>query len=165
MSDLYTELLVQRKSSAFLKVLKAILAVLTAGTAVLALFTMNLFLIIAAFVFAIAFVLIGQNTDVEFEYLHINDEIDVDKILNKNKRKRLMTIDLKSVEAAAPLGSHALDSYRRLKVMDCSAKDPDQKPYVLICKVDKEVKQVLLQLDQKMINNLKEYMPRKFVED
>lgn len=165
MSDLYTELLVQRKSSAVLKVLKVVMAVLTAITAVLALFSMNLFIIIAAFVFAIAFVLAGQNADVEFEYLHVNNEIDVDKILNKNKRKRLMTIDLKSVEVAAPQGSHALDSYRRLKVVDCSAKDPAEKPYVLICKVDKEMKQVLLQLDQKMIKNLKECMPRKLVED
>lgn len=165
MSDLYTELLIQKKTSVLLKVLKVLLLILTAVTAVIALFTMNLFIIVAAFVFAIAYVLTSQNAEVEYEYLHVNDEIDIDKISNKNKRKRLMTIDLKSVEVAAPLGSHALDSYQRLKVVDCSAKDPAQKPYVLVCKADKEMKRVLLQLDQKMVKNLKECMPRKLVED
>lgn len=165
MNDLYTELLVKRKTSVMLKILKVVLLVLTAITAVVALFSMNLFIIIAAFVFAIAYVLVSQSAGVEFEYLQVNSEIDIDKISNKNKRKRLMTIDLKSVEVAAPLGSHALDSYQRLKVVDCSANDPSQKPYVLICKVDKEMKQVLLQLDQKMVKSLKECMPRKLVED
>lgn len=164
MSDLYTELLVQKKSSMALKALKVILAVLTAIAAVLAIMTMNLVLIVAAFVFAIGWCLVRQNSDVEFEYLQVNDEIDIDKICNKNKRKRVLSIDLKSVEVAAPLGSHALDSYQKLKVADYSAQDPNEKPYVLICKADKEMKQVLLQLDQKMVKNLKNRMPRKLIE-
>lgn len=164
MSDLYTELLVKSKTSMGMKVLKVVLTVVTAIAAVLGLLSTNWIFLIVAVVLGVGCYLVSQNADVEYEYLHVNDEIDIDKIYNRNKRKKFLTIDLKSVEIAAPLGSHALDSYQRLKIVDCSAKDPNQKPYVLVCKVGEEMKQVYLQLDQKMVKNLKARMPRKLVE-
>ncbi|MGN0650800.1 MAG: hypothetical protein ACI4KM_10215 [Oscillospiraceae bacterium] len=42
---------------------------------------------------------------VEYEYIITNDEMDIDKIIGKRKRKRMITIDLSGAEAFAPYPS------------------------------------------------------------
>lgn len=42
----------------------------------------------------------GLNT--EYEYIVTNDDLDIDKISGKRKRKRLISVDLKSVDDFAP---------------------------------------------------------------
>ncbi|MCL2108105.1 MAG: hypothetical protein FWH20_01995 [Oscillospiraceae bacterium] len=40
-----------------------------------------------------------QNTAIEYEYIVTNDEMDIDKILGRRKRKRLITIKISKAEA------------------------------------------------------------------
>lgn len=42
---------------------------------------------------------------VEYEYIITNDEMDIDKIIGKRKRKRMITVDLSAAEAFAPYPS------------------------------------------------------------
>ena len=44
---------------------------------------------------------INTSFDVEYEYILTNGELDIDKITNKRRRKRLMTIHCKSFTAFA----------------------------------------------------------------
>ncbi len=164
MGDAYTELLVKCKTSPAMKALKGFLAAVTAIAVVLAVLTFNWVVFIVAIVLGVGCYFVSQNVDLEYEYLHLNDELDIDKIMNKSKRKRVATIDLGSVEVVAPLGSHALDRHQQLKVLDFSAKDPNQKPFVMVCKVGDNMTKVVLQMNQKMIKDLKYRMPRKVVE-
>lgn len=69
--------------------------------------------LIAALIFAFAFIGIVslavaaaviwgtvwllQGTSVEYEYIVTNDDLDIDKIIGKRKRKRLVTVSLKTV--------------------------------------------------------------------
>ncbi len=39
-----------------------------------------------------------SNMDVEYEYIITNDEMDIDKIIGRRKRKRMITLDLKTAE-------------------------------------------------------------------
>ncbi len=43
-----------------------------------------------------------SNMDVEYEYIVTNNELDIDKIIGRRKRKRMITIDLRSAEDLAP---------------------------------------------------------------
>ncbi|MCM1334337.1 MAG: hypothetical protein NC084_10345 [Bacteroides sp.] len=43
-----------------------------------------------------------EGTDTEYEYIVTNDDLDVDKIIGKRKRKRMITIGLKTATALAP---------------------------------------------------------------
>lgn len=45
--------------------------------------------------------LMGQ-TNVEYEYIITNNEMDIDKIIGRSKRKRMITIDLAQAEDFAP---------------------------------------------------------------
>ena len=63
------------------------------------------------------------NASVEFEYLYVDKEISVDKILNKTKRKKVEKFETESMEIFAPINSWHLDNMknRQLKVTDYSS--------------------------------------------
>lgn len=42
-----------------------------------------------------------QGTSIEYEYIVTNDDLDIDKIIGKRKRKRLVTVSLKTVQEIA----------------------------------------------------------------
>lgn len=46
---------------------------------------------------------LAAGVGVEYEYIITNDEMDIDKIIGKRKRKRMITVDLKRVTDFAPL--------------------------------------------------------------
>ena len=52
-----------------------------------------------------------QGASVEYEYIVTNDDLDIDKIIGKRKRKRMVTISLRSVqEIAAYTGEKEINS-------------------------------------------------------
>lgn len=46
-----------------------------------------------------------QNTSIEYEYIMTNNELDIDKIIAKSRRKRIQTIDFKQIIFMAPVDS------------------------------------------------------------
>lgn len=46
-----------------------------------------------------------SNSYIEYEYIVTNNEMDVDKIIGKRKRKRMITVDLKNAESFEPYAS------------------------------------------------------------
>ncbi len=107
--DRFSEQLVERQSdkkTAFLKgviVAGAILVIALAAMLIiwsgLTLAPLCLAIIIGAIWFA---VYLWQGLNVEYEYIVTNDDLDIDKITGKRKRKRLMSVDLKSVDEFYP---------------------------------------------------------------
>ena len=84
--------------------------------------------------------------DLEFEYLYVNGELDIDKIMSKVKRKRVGSFDISKAEMVAPVKSHELDYYRQskdLKVVDCSSGEDHANVYGMVIKDEKGMKLVL----------------------
>ena len=70
------------------------------------LFLLPIFLI-GAVALGIAAYFIIPGTDLEYEYLFVNGELDIDKIMAKSKRKKAKTVDLTEADLIAPLDSTA----------------------------------------------------------
>ena len=87
MNDSYAEWLVKRKNPAYNIVLKAALVLLCAISLVLALVTP--FGIIILTVVGIASYFAFQSLSQEFEYLVVNDQITIDRVLGKERLGRL----------------------------------------------------------------------------
>ncbi len=107
--DRFSEQLVERasdKKTMFLKglVVAGAIAViaLLAYITILFQFTTALICLAAAAGAVWLAVYIMQGLNVEYEYIVTNDDLDIDKISGKRKRKRLISIDLKSVDEFAP---------------------------------------------------------------
>ena len=68
-------------------------------------------LLIAAIVLGVcAYLFIFPGTDLEFEYLFVNGELDIDKIMAKSKRKRVKSLNITECEKPTALRLIALIS-------------------------------------------------------
>ncbi len=116
MNDSYVECLVARKKSGPLGMLKALLMVLTV---ILILVGMVFFpVLIAGFAAAAGAYFAGMYASMEFEYLYVDREITVDKILNKSRRKRAEKFEVDRIEILAPVRSWHLDNYKNRQFKD-----------------------------------------------
>ncbi len=107
--DRFSEQLVERasdKKTMFLKglvIAGLILVVALLGyLMILFNYSITLFCVVAAAGAVWLAVYIMQGLNVEYEYIVTNDDLDIDKISGKRKRKRLISIDLKSVDDLGP---------------------------------------------------------------
>ena len=101
--------------------------------------------------------------DVEYEYILTNGELDVDKITNKKRRKRLMTIHCKSFTAFAKVGDKEFLSEENgefSKVIDASAKSSALEDYYAVFYKNGQKIQLIFNPTQKMIESFKIYAPR-----
>lgn len=58
-------------------------------------------LVIPAVLVLFGGVMLMGNMNVEYEYILTNNELDIDKIIGKSKRKRMITLDISQAEAFA----------------------------------------------------------------
>lgn len=167
MSDLYSELLVKKKRTAKDNLIKYGLIGLTALLAAAGLFLMPV-LLIAAIVVGVVSYFIIPGTDLEFEYLFVNGELDIDKIMAKTKRKKVKTLNLQEADLMAPLNSHRMDYYngnQKLKVLDFSSGDPEHKRYAIIMRDGGETCKIIIEPDEALAKNMRNCAPSKVFLD
>ena len=104
--DRFSEQLVTKQSTGkdmFLRGLLLAAAMLLVGAFVFFLGGFGLWILVIALSAAVIWGLVWiiQGTFVEYEYIVTNDDLDIDKIIGKRKRKRLITVSLRSVKEIA----------------------------------------------------------------
>ncbi len=165
MSDLYTEVIVKRKKTAKDTLCKAGLVVLTV-LAVLGAFIGFLGLISLLILFAVGLLdyFVWPTLDVEYEYLYVNGELDIDKIMSRQKRKRVYSCDLKKLELMAPSNSHELDyqkNNKNLQRLDFSSMEADAKTYTAILPGEKGTQMLIFEPNETIVKDLKNRKPRE----
>lgn len=101
-----------------------------------------------------------KRLDIEYEYILLGKEIDVDVIYSKSKRKRLLTLSLEQAQVLAPVGSPKLDDFNRLARKDLSGGSGENE-WVLVTKVGAEQTAVLMEFNEAMIEDLSKVIPSK----
>ena len=162
MSDLYFEHIVKRKTPTMLVVAKGVMLGITVAAFVMGVLAAPI-LLIAGVVLGIVDYFVFPRWDVEFEYLFVNGEMDVDKIMSKSKRKKMGSFELSRTELVAPYNSHDFDSYRnkQMKTLDFSSGIPDHKIYGMIVEGDQELLKILFEPNEKILQAMKSMAPRK----
>lgn len=102
---------------------------------------------------------------VEYEYTVINNSIDIDKIMAKKNRKRLISIDIKNATLMAKVDDTEANGVlfnppSRVKIYDYSALDKRMDTYFVDCMADGERCIVLFQPTGKMVESLWKYNPK-----
>lgn len=162
MNDTFYELLVKQKTPAIANILKVL--VYAAGIFLFLLsFIFGIVALIVCFAFAAAaYFFILPKLSIEYEYSLLNTELNIDIIYNQSKRKKADSFDIKHLQAIFPADSDKLQRYTHLKAADYSAKDTEQRAYAAVFTSGTESKLVFLQLDEKILEMFKYYMPRAF---
>ncbi len=166
MNDTYVEVMVDKKKSPLLGPGKVILYILAVLCLLIGLVSNFIFVILAVLVALAAYFVIPM-FDLEYEYLYIDKEISIDKIMSKEKRKHVYTVDLNKMEVMAPERSHELDSYRArgAKIYDFSSGYEDAKAYCIAYEAGSEgCVLVKIEPNEEMLRAIKTVFPRKAMD-
>lgn len=161
----YVECMVARKPSTGMKVLKIVLIAIAVVGFVLGASGFIVFLIVAAAA-AVGAYFAGLHSSMEFEYLYVDREISVDKILNKTRRKKVERLEVDRIEIMAPVNSWHLDGYknREFKVTDYSC-GVEEKPDLRYAIIYDGGRKILFQPSSAMVKAIQSVAPRKVFSD
>lgn len=162
MGEVYHEHMIKRRMTAvgicarILMILLCIASVLLAG-----IFGPIAFLLGVAFAYATRYVF--QATDVEYEYMYLSGECQIDKICGKMRRKGCGKIELEKVDIIAPEGSPLLEEYEKqvYKLRDFSSLEPDTDKYVVFQRNDSVLIKVIFEPNEDIIKEMQMMSPRK----
>ena len=165
--DRYTERLVKGRvgADAFLMIAAGAILVIGGVIMIIVLSTFGLFLI-AGGIFII--VQATHRFHIEYEYLILNGDIDIAKIINKSSRKNLSSIRAEDIQYMASMkDDHAkndLDIKKQLKIHDYTEMDPAKKEeyYVIFENCNGKEAAYILDLDEKSLDIMKEALKQKF---
>ncbi len=168
MNDLYAEVLVKRQSTGREPLIKAGLLAAAVISALSGLFVFAPLILVTVAV-GVGCFFIFPRLHLEYEYLFVNGDLDIDMILNQAKRKSVKSFHLEQVDIIAPENSHRLDYYRQntaMKLLDYSSGDPSHKRYMMIVREENQgACKVLLEPDEEMTAVLKQAAPGKVYTD
>lgn len=167
MNETYVECMIKRKPNPVMKLLKYVTIMLAAFCMLIGLTLPGMLItLLIGIVLAAAAYFINLNSDIEYEYLYVDRQLTVDKILNQARRKKIAQYDLNRMEILAPIKSYRLDSYknRTAKVIDFSS-GMDLKPdprYLMY--IDGNQK-IIFEPSPEMVKAIAAIAPRKVFKD
>ena len=155
MSDLYYELLVKKNQTAKDKLIKfgliGLVVILGVGGILL-----NPIFLLAALILGIVAYFVLPSTDLEFEYLFVNGEMDIDKVMSRTKRKRVKSFSIKEAEIIAN---------QKMKTLDFSSGDPEHFRLAVITRDGTEPCMIIIEPDEKLTGQIKYCAPSKVFLD
>ena len=165
MSDTYVECLVKAKQSGVAKFFKVLLIMLTVTFGLLVFLGLVLALV-AAVVTGVGAYFVNLYTDLEYEYLYLDKELVVDKVMAKSRRKRIATYSIDRMEILAPVHSYHLDDFknRRVKVKDYSIGE-ELKPDLRYALYYEGGEKLLLSPSEELVKAIRNVAPRKVFLD
>jgi len=119
------------------------------------------FIITAAIIYFMYQLITSSN--IEYEYIVTNGDLDIDKIINKRRRKRIFSANCKEFEILARLKGGLND--RRIqnitnRIMAVSSID-SENVFFAILNYKGEKTAVFFEPDERMLNTFKLFIPRK----
>ena len=163
MHDIFNEYLIKKLLS-FSDYLKKI------GIAVLGIIIMALGIVYAGAlsVLIIAGVGVGvyfvyKEFDLEFEYILTNNELDVDKVISRERRKHMLTVKVTDFEILAPFRGNYLEPYRNTleRTIDVSSHKKSPNRWFAVWKNEGKLTMLIFEPPQKMRDGIAAFIPRR----
>lgn len=160
MNDVYVEQIVKKKPEKWSYLVEAICVILCfvlLATVYSAIGVILLVAMIAATYFVFRYF------KVEYEYLLISDELNIDKITARTSRKRVASYDMNKLEVIAKEESEELRVYddRNLKVFDFTSNTVKTGRTVMVIMDNNELVKVYIEPNARIIEGIKLTAPRK----
>ena len=162
MTEFMTEQLVKRNKTIKDTLLKVLIVTVTTLLAPMILVMPSLFLLLIIII--VVDVYLFQRMNVEYEYLYFNGDLDIDKIINKQSRKRKFQTNIKEdMDFMAPTGAPELYRFQNLKKLDFSTKTPENKTYTMIALHKGQKVQVIFEPNEEILKGIRDLAPRKII--
>ena len=159
MGDSYTEQLVKQKTSTK-TMLKKFGLIVALVISILLVFVIPFLAILPVIAIVVIGFLWKRWSCLEYEYIYYNGEIDIDRIMGMESRKRVFSTSAKDMEVLAPTGSIELQPFQNLKVFDYSSNSGNAT-YELVAKAKDQNVRVIFEPNDTILQGMKYYAPRK----
>lgn len=163
MTDSFKEFLIEQTQTATNKVL-AILCIALGVVALGGMFFVHwVFLIVAAALGLVSYLIYFRKMTVEYEYNYMDKEMSVDVIYNQSSRKRVESIDFNKAEVIALAAGDAIKDYnnRNLTVSDYSTKEADTDEIKTYAIVYEGGRKILVSFNEEILGEIYRAMPSK----
>ncbi len=101
----------------------------------------------------------------EYEYILTNEELDIDVIYNRSKRKRVTTINLRKIDVMAAIDDanhrHEIEGKNVAKVINASDNSNDKNTYVIIGETQFGITKILLSPSSDFLDEMFRQSPNK----
>lgn len=109
--------------------------------------------------------LIYDSRSVEYEYIVVNNNLDIDKVMAKKRRKNMLEFDIKDATLMACVDDDENNyTYKKIdnstKILDLSAKNPNLYTYFIEYSSDGKKQMILFQPTSKMVEALWKFNPK-----
>lgn len=101
---------------------------------------------------------------VEYEYIFINGHLDIDKIINKSKRKNVFSMHVSDLQILAPKGSSALQGLSCTKTLDVTSRREGEPVFEMLVSEKKDTHRILLEPGEELLEGIFLMAPRKVVK-
>lgn len=161
---LYEQLVARRQRPADYGV-RILCILLVVGTAVLGFPFLGFFAFFIALLLALAvYYLVFPRLNVEYEYVLLNHDMQVDIIINQEKRKKKLEFDIQSAEIIAPSSSPRLSSYKPDKIYNFSTGE-EKTAYSIMMPLDQKNVCIILNPDETMLRHMSQWTGRRLYRD
>lgn len=167
MNEMYAEWLVKRKTPAYAMLLKIVMGILCAFAFFLSISpAFGILGVIILFAVGAATYFVFRNSEVEFEYLYVTNQLSIDRIYGKSKRKKAWEGSMEEIEIVAPTGSTEAKDHEtnNMKVLDFSSHGAGVKTYTLISHSGAETTKIIFEPNDKLLHCMKMTAPRKVIQ-
>lgn len=171
--DIFIEHMVQKKVTAIDQV-KMVLLTLAAVLLIFLLMILSanikflaMILLLAVFGVIWGWWVLLKRFRLEFEYSLTNGVIDVDKIIAKSRRKRVVSVDIHNIEVMAPMKSdHTADYPNVPNVIDASVSPEDPGAwFIVFSRENKGLTKLIFNPDDRIIDGAHMVSPRKVFKE
>ncbi|ONI39503.1 hypothetical protein AN639_01520 [Candidatus Epulonipiscium fishelsonii] len=162
MGDIFKEQLVKVAIKPKDKALKVLLisAIVAEGVLILA---SSIFIVIGLAALIVGEIYLLSCINKEYEYILTNNELDIDVIYNRQRRKKVTTIDLKNISIMAGINnatySGELSNFQ--KILDLSDGNNTSHTYAIIYPINGEITKVLITPNEEMVQLIYRQAPNK----
>ena len=161
--DMFAEYIVKRKKEA-VHYIQAVLYVLAALLISVVIFILGIpFPVISSIVTLLiagvwyGAVMLIKNKNIEYEYALTNGELDVDRIIARRKRKRILSVHCRIFEIFAPLEDEKYSAYKNIKTIDVAREKNSATAYFAVFEQGGEKTCLIFETSLNMRNIIKKY--------
>lgn len=166
MNDAYYEQLISRKSKPIDYVIRFLVVFVIIAVAFFGMpFIGFLAIFVAVLLGVLAYYFVLPKLNVEYEYVLLNHDMDVDAIYSQSKRKRVLSFDIKEAEIVAPVNSHRLQSYNPVKTYNFSSNRANANTYAIMLNQGGQMNRILIDPDEAMLNHMENWLGMKLYRD
>ena len=94
---------------------------------------------------------------------YVNGDLDIDKIMAKQKRKRVFQTNVSELEVIAPTGSAELNAFQNIKAHNFSTMNPDHKTYTMVVVKNGQKEKIIFEPNQTILEGMRMLAPRKVI--